>query len=74
MLTLNGLTAVFLFSFGTASAAAAFVQGNNIAALLAIAGLVGSGLFVIADMLGRSYQPAIYPAGREATKMERTEK
>jgi len=59
MSNLYGLIAFCLFSFGVASVAAAIVQGNNIAAVLAIAGLSGSGLFAIADALGRSSHKAL---------------
>jgi hypothetical protein len=59
MLSIYGLAAIFLFCFGIGCAAVAVLMGNNIPALLAIAGLAGSGLMAIADTLDRSYHPAI---------------
>lgn len=61
MLNLYGLAAVALFSFGTVCAGAAVVMSNNIAALLAIAGFVGSGLMATANTLGRSHQTKTLP-------------
>lgn len=60
MLNIYGMAAVCFFVFGMVCAVAAIVMGNNIAALLVIAGFVGSGLMAIADTLGRSYHPAIF--------------
>lgn len=50
-MTLPGMIAPPLAGFGTASAIVAVLTGGQIAALLAIAGLVSAGLFAIADAL-----------------------
>ena len=64
MFSFCNLGANFLFFSGLSCAAMALLNGNSVAALLAIAGFVGSGLLAIADSLAISHQPAVAAKGK----------